>query len=95
MLNLKSPVQFLWDKGNRDKNLIKHKVSNKECEEVFFDNKKKIIKDKLHSGSERRFLIIGKTKRKRLLFIVFTIRSKKVRIISARDLNKRETKLYE
>jgi len=95
MLILKSPVQFLWDKGNIDKNLIKHKVSNKECEEVFFDNKKKILKDKVHSGKEIRYLIIGITKRKRILFIVFTIRLKKIRIISARDLNKKEIKFYE
>ena len=95
MLTLKSPAQFLWDMGNIDKNLKKHKVNDKECEEVFFDNKKKILKDKLHSGKEIRYLIIGKTKRKRILFIVFTIREKKIRVISARDLNKRETKLYE
>jgi uncharacterized DUF497 family protein len=76
-------VQFLWDKGVWG------------CEEVLFDKNKKVLKDKLHSGKESRHLIIGKTKRKRRLFIVFTLREKKVRVISARDLNKREIKLYE
>ena len=92
---VKEPVEFIWDKGNIDKNWKKHRVSNKECEEVFFDRNKKTFKDKLHSGKEERFRIIGKTKKKRLLFIAFTIRSYKVRVISARDINKKEVYLYE
>jgi len=95
MLNFKEPVEFIWDKGNRDKNWIKHKVTDRECEEVFFDEKKKIYKDKIHSVSEERFILLGKTKRERLLFVVFTIRNKKIRIISARDINKKERRIYE
>lgn len=87
--------EFEWDKGNIDKNLKKHKVENKEAEEVFFDEKRFIFKDNLHSSGEERFRIIGKNKEKRLLFIVFTKRGKKIRIISARDVNKKEVFLYE
>jgi len=95
MIKLRKPIEFQWDKGNSDKNWTKHKVSNKECEEAFFDNNRKIFKDKLHSGKEERYRIVGKTKKKRLLFIVFTIRRKKIMIISARNINKKEEYLYE
>lgn len=86
--------EFEWDKGNIGKNK-KHKVKEKETEEVFFDENKTIYKDKLHSKHEERFIVLGKTKEDRLLYVVFTKRGKKIRIISARDINKREVKLYE
>lgn len=91
---LKSAFEFEWDKGNVDKNK-KHKVEDKEVEEVFFDRKRFIFKDIIHSGKEERFRILGRTKKGRLLFVVFTKRGKKVRIISARDINKKEVYLYE
>lgn len=86
---------FLWDKGNLDKNWIKHKVKNTECEETFFDKKKVQLKDVLHSGKENRLILLGLTREKRLLFIAYTLRGGRIRIISARDVNKRERKLYE
>lgn len=92
---LGTPLEFEWDGGNREKNWRKHKVSDVECEEIFFDTRKKVLKDLLHSGKEERYILIGKTKRRRLLFVVFTQRRKKIRIISARILNKKERKLYE
>ncbi len=87
--------EFQWDKGNKNKNWLKHKVSNQESEEAFFDKKVKILKDILHSNKEKRFILLGKTKKERLLFIVFTIRNKKIRIIYSRNANKKEVKLYE
>lgn len=95
MIVLSEPLRFFWDKGNLDKNLLKHRVTDEECEEVFFDEDKKIYNDILHSGQEERYILIGKTKLGRLLFIVFTKRKNKVRVISARDMNKKEWKLYE
>lgn len=95
MVVIKEPVEFNWDKGNIGKNQKKHFVSEKEAEESFFDKKRKIFKDRLHSGGEERFRIIGKTKNDRVLFIVFTIRRKRIRIISARDVNRKEVSLYE
>lgn len=91
---LKKPLEFEWDKGNIGKNK-KHNVADKEAEEVFFDEKKVIYKDIFHSQKEERFIILGKTKKERLLYTVFTIRGKKIRIISARDINKKEVRLYE
>lgn len=95
MIVIKKPIHFLWDKGNKDKNWAKHKVTNEECEEVFFDSNKKISKDKIHSFKEKRHIILGKTKTKRLLYTVFTLRNEKIRIISSRDINKKEEKFYE
>lgn len=92
---IKRVNEFEWDKGNTDKNFLKHNVSNEECEEVFFDNQKRLYRDALHSDKESRSIIFGKTKRGRLLFIVFTVRNEKIRVISARDANKKERNLYE
>lgn len=88
-------IQFQWDKGNIDKNFKKHKITDTECEEIFFDDKKLILNDFLHSDKEPRYILLGQTKVKRLLFIVFTIRNNKIRVISCRDINKKERKLYE
>ena len=62
MATLIKPIKFTWDKGNEDKNLSKHGVSNKESEETFFDEKHKIFKDKLHSGSEERLELLARQK---------------------------------
>ena len=87
-------VEFEWDKGNIGKNL-KHDVEDNETEEVFLDKRRFVFKDHLHSGNEERFRILCKTKKSRLLFIVFTKRRKKIRVISARNINKKEVHLYE
>lgn len=86
---------FEWDPGNRDKNWVKHKVSNEECEEAFFDPHKRILETGKEVGREKRRLLVASTQSGRLLFVVFVIRNGKVRVISARDLNKRERGLYE
>jgi len=95
MIVIPEPIQFAWDEANKDKNFMKHHVTNEEAEEIFADPNKKIFTDRLHSLNEVRFRIIGRTKKARLLFIVFTIRTEHVRIISARDINKKEVFLYE
>lgn len=91
---LEKPIKFEWDKGNRDKNFIKHGATDGECEEVFFDTNKKILKDIHHSNKESRYILIGQTKLQRSLFVVFALRKNNIRVISARDLNKKEIKLY-
>lgn len=87
-------LEFEWDKGNSGKNLSRHNVTDGECEEIFFDPKKKILKDSLHSGEEERHILLGVTKIGRELFAVFTIRKGRVRVISVRDLNKKEYELF-
>jgi len=88
-------VEFDWDRGNRDKNYQKHKVSFKEAEDVFFNRPLKVFKDKKHSQVEERFIALGKSDSERKLFITFTIRRNKLRVISARDQSRKERKIYE
>jgi uncharacterized DUF497 family protein len=87
-------VEFEWDRGNSGKNK-KHGVEDSESEEVFFDEYKAALRAAVRSGGEERSILIGKTKKDRLLFVVFTLRGGKVRIISARDVNRKEAHLYE
>ena len=85
---------FEWDSANRDKNWKKHKVTWGECEEAFFNQPLYVFHDKDHSSSEARYYALGKTNISRLLFMVFTKRINKVRIISARDMHTKERKIY-
>ena len=87
-------LEFEWDRGNTGKNK-KHSIEDYEGEEVFFDEHKIIVRDALHSGKEERFILLGKTKKGRLLFVVFTKRARKIRLISVRSVNKKEARLYE
>lgn len=91
---LPEPVSFIWDKGNIDKNL-KHKVTDREAEEVFECDPVFISKDEKHSLSENHYMIWGVTKKVRKLSIFFTMRNDKIRIISARDMHKKERRKYE
>ena len=88
-------VGFDWDNNNVNKNQIKHKVIASECEEVFFNKPLLIFSDEKHSQAENRYYVLGKTNLNRKLFIVFTIRNNKIRVISARDMSKKERKIYE
>jgi uncharacterized protein len=87
--------RFEWDEWNIHKNWLKHRVSYLECEEVFFNEPLIIQPDKLHSDKEPRYYGLGKTNRNRLLFIVFTVRKDSIRIISARDMNNKEKRVYQ
>ena len=86
---------FQWDRGNKDKNWDKHHVTNSECEEAFFNSPFIVAEDSKHSASEKRFFALGQTNDQRMLFIVFTIRINKIRVISARDMSKKERLVYE
>lgn len=95
MKALRKIVGFEWDEYNHDKIFKKHRVTDVECEEIFFDDQKKILDDILHSGAEKRYIVIGQTKEGRALFVAYTIRRHTIRVISARDLNKKERHFYE
>ena len=86
---------FQWDRGNIDKNLIKHNVENWECEQVFFNKPILVLEDPRHSLSEKRWAAFGKTDAERFLLVVFTKRGSLLRVISARDMNKKEKLFYE
>ena len=86
---------FEWDEGNSDKNWFLHQVTDAECEEVFFNIPLIVADDTRHSQTEKRYYVLGQTDRGRLLFIAFTIRDNLIRVISARDMNGKESKRYE
>lgn len=94
MVILPEPLEFEWDEGNIEKNERKHGVSNKEAEEVFVHRPLLIIDDRMHSGDEKRFQAFG-TNGQKLLFLVFTIRKLKIRIISARLMDTQERRVYK
>ncbi len=85
---------FQWDEGNADKNRITHNVENWECEQVFFNAPLLILGDLKHWATEKRWAGFGHTDDGRLLVVVFTKRNF-IRIISARDMNRKERKFYE
>jgi uncharacterized DUF497 family protein len=85
---------FQWDEGNTDKNWDKHRVSWSECEQVFFNRPCLIAEDLEHPQDEERFYALGKTDAGRRLFVVFSVRVDLIRVISARDMTKKEKEAY-
>lgn len=92
---LRSSIEFEWDKGNKEKNWAKHRISVKESEDIFFDKRSFTTKDTKHSTIEDRFQILGKTVKGKYLTIYFTVRENKIRVISARPMSRKERKQYE
>lgn len=86
---------FEWDAGNVGKNWRKHQVSTAECEQVFFNQPLIAAADVSHSEVEPRFFLLGQTDSGRLLLVVFTLRGTLIRVISARDMSRKERKVYE
>lgn len=88
-------TEFEWDAGNAEKNWLRHRVSQAECEQVFFNLPLVTAEDELHSEAEHRLYALGQTDAGRLLFVVYTLRTDKVRVISAREMTPRERREYE
>jgi uncharacterized DUF497 family protein len=86
---------FQWDSGNSRKNLINHGVENWEGEQIFFNRSLIILDDPKHSQIEDRWAALGKSDSNRLLVVVFTKRGHLIRIISARDMDRKEKIFYE
>jgi len=86
---------FEWDKHNSEKVRTRHDVTPVECEQVFFNLPVIAGDDQKHSETENRFYVLGQTDSGRLLFLVFTVRKDKLRVISARDMNKKERRVYQ
>ena len=68
-----------------------------EAEQVFFNAPLLILRDVNHSQKETRLHAMGKTDRQRLLHLTFTLREsdQKIRVISARDMHRKERVNYE
>ena len=97
MLDPAKIVGFQWDAGNDRKSVSKHGVSQSQAEAVFFNSPLLVLDDGRHSGAELRFHALGKTTEGRLLHVTFTLRlgDMLIRVISARDMHRKERIVYE
>jgi len=97
MIDFDQIIGFEWDEGNSRKSADKHGVTQAEAEAAFFNEPLIVAEDVRHSGTEKRFHALGKTNEGRLLHISFTLRQSDtmIRVISARDMHRRERTIYE
>ncbi len=96
MVDLSQTVGFDWDAANSGKSASKHSVSRNEAEQIFFDEQLVLADDVKHSQDEPRYHALGQTIDRRLLHVTFTLRDDqtRIRVISARDANRRERAAY-
>jgi uncharacterized protein len=97
MVDLSQIIGFDWDDGNNLKSAKKHIVSRAEAEQAFVDSQLLIADDVKHSQNEIRYHALGRAVGGRLLHVTFTLRynGTKIRVISARDMNRKERGRYE
>lgn len=96
MIDLARVVGFDWDAGNARKN-ERHGVTQVEAEDLFFDPRLLLVPDPRHSREEPRYHALGETSAGRRLHVTFTLRGEgtRIRVISARDMHRKERALYE
>ena len=96
MLVLDRVIGFQWDVGNARKSASKHGVSQAEAEQMFFNEPLLVSGDLKHSEDETRFHALGRSDAGRLLHVTFTLRQQGtlVRVISARDMSRKEKHYY-
>jgi hypothetical protein len=97
MIDWARVVGFDWDAGNERKSVEKHRVSQAEAEQAFFNEPLLVLEDDRHSFEEARFHALGRTDEDRRLHITFTLRrdGALIRVISARDMSARERLAHE
>ena len=97
MIDWTQVTGFNWDEGNARKSVEKHDVSQSEAEQIFFNQPLLLLEDSKHSQKESRYHALGITDDKRFLHITFTLRESGtlIRVISARNMNRKERKVYE
>lgn len=92
---MKGEITFEWDQWNLQKNEEKHGVSQMEAESAFFDSTYRLFKDIKHTNStENRYILYGKSIENRILMVGFTLRSSKVRLVTARAASRKERVIY-
>ena len=86
---------FDWDEANVAKNWERHRGTPDEGEDLFFHDPFVLRSDPGHSRRDRRYRALGRTARDRKLFVAFTIRGTLIRVISVRDMSRRECEEYQ
>jgi uncharacterized DUF497 family protein len=96
LLDLSQTIGLDWDEANSGKSASKHSLSRAEAEQIFFDEQLLLADDVKHSQDEPRYHALGQTIEGRLLHVTFTLRDNqtRIRVISARDANRRERAAY-
>lgn len=96
MIDWERVTGFDWDAGNARKSADKHGVSQAEAEQIFFNEPLLLVPDAKHSQQEPRYHALGRTDEGRLLHITFTLRAggTAIRVISARDMHRKERTVY-
>jgi len=84
---------FQWDEGNSEKNWVGHEVTRAEAEQVFL-NHPLLVGQSLREAGEPRHFALGKTDDGRQLTVVFTMRNRLIRVISARPMSRAERETY-
>jgi len=89
-----------WDPIKAMENVKKHRISFDRAAEIILDPLAVSIPEEEHSEDEERWVSIGKDRRGSVLVLIHTFlevstEECRIRLISARKANKRETKLYE
>lgn len=84
---------FEWDEGNATKNWERHRVTQAEAEEVFF-NRPVFLMDARPGERERRYNVLGRTNNDHLVSVIFTVRRGLARPISARPMSRKERNAY-
>lgn len=85
-------LEFEWDEEKNTINKKKHKISFEIAKEIFHDENRIEVYDKTHSIEEDRYNTIGLVND--VLFVVYTERKEKIRLISARLASEKERRLY-
>jgi uncharacterized protein len=88
-------MTFEWDDNKSETNSSKHGVSFEEAKTVFDDLLYVDFYDPDHSEDEERYLIVGRSNRRRLLIVSYTERGDLIRLISARKVKRSEREAYE
>lgn len=88
-------MEFEWNEEKAEKNLAKHRVAFDEATTVFDDPLHVDFYDPDHSDEEERYLIVGRSRRGRLLILSYMERGAAVRLISAREATPAERRTYE
>jgi hypothetical protein len=97
MIDVTEISGFDWDSGNSRKSADKHDVSQAEAEQLFFNAPLLLLPDERHSQKEARYHALGQTDSARKLHVTFTLRGGRtlIRVISARDMHRKERAVYD
>lgn len=93
-IEIRGIVGFEWDAGNWRKSELKHGVAITEAHEMLLNNPVCQV-DTRHSYDEQRYVALGMTNEGRRLFVSFTVRHNRIRVISARPMSRKERAAYE